>query len=63
MQFEGVSEIDNNYHLSYMNGYLVLIYPNQMVCIYQDNSFFTKRELDEIGGKLFNEIPEQPDGN
>ena len=42
--FEGVSVNDNNYQLAYDNGFLVIVYPNQMICIYQDNSYFSKRQ-------------------
>ena len=42
--FEGVSPSDNAYQLMYSGGFLVLIYPNQMLCLYQDNSFFVDQE-------------------
>ena len=47
--FEGVSPNDNNYQLAYTNGFLVMVYPNQMICIYQDNSYFNTRGDSDFG--------------
>ena len=44
--FEGVNVHDANYSLLYAAGFLVLVYPTQMICIYQDNSYFSRRVED-----------------
>ena len=49
--FEGVQPHDANYSLLYSSGFLVLIYPTQMICIYQDNEYFARRTEDEDGCK------------
>ena len=41
--FEGVMPHDTDYSLVYSSGFLVLIYPTQMISIYQDNGYFAKR--------------------
>ena len=41
--FEHVQAHDTDYSLLYSSGFLLLIYPTQMICIYQDNSYFGKR--------------------
>ena len=45
--FEKVQPHDTNYSLMYSRGFLCLIYPTQMLCIYQDNEYFETRDEDE----------------
>ena len=44
--FEGVQAHDANYSLVYASGFLVLVYPTQMIAIYQDNGYFARRVED-----------------
>ena len=41
--FEGVPSHDVNYSLAYASGFLLLVYPTQMISVYQDNGYFARR--------------------